>query len=411
MKKIKDIMQIDLERYLDHLNKKKLSQLSIKTNFDSLKYLVKFLSSRGIRDFSIVTFNELTLFEEYLGQDGLSNGFIKPLTSNCKRFLRFIGLDHIFPKKVATPCDSPLLPALKDYSNYFSCERGYSKNGWEAYERDIKKFLNYMSANNLTSFDQIDQDNFTQFLKTLYHAGLEANSVRRTLAACKSFFRFLVREEIIRINTISSIEAPKIWQKQPDLLTTEEIVRVIEKPDVTIENGLRDRAILELLYGSGLRISELCNLKVIDFRFPEKMVRIANGKGGKERHIPLTGISIKFLQKYWQRYLPGIEMQNYAFVAQGSQKSLNRITIWSAIKKYVKQCGITKNVYPHSFRHCFATHMLENDAEIRVIQELMGHSNIATTGGYLQTSMKKVKEDFEKYHSRNEIFKIVEMTG
>ncbi len=144
------------------------------------------------------------------------------------------------------------------------------------------------------------------------------------------------------------------------------------------------------------------------------MVRVACGKGGKERHVPLTGKSIQFLQQYWQEYRPGIEMQSLAFISSKSKQSkkpLTRLAIWVNIKKYAKQCGIKKNVYPHSFRHCFATHMLENGAEIRVIQELMGHSNIATTGVYLQTSIKKIKEDFEKYHSRNEIFKIVEMTG
>ena len=398
-------MQADLERYLDHMHERKLVKCTIDRYFKNLIHLFEFVKFKKMKNLNQIKIEDLSKFTEYLYQKGLGKETTKRIKSSCRSFLKFLGFDHLFPKKTPVPYQSPFLPELIDFGNYLLHERGLSENTWNAYQREIKCLLNFMTENQLTSFDQVNYDNFKDFLSTLYAKGLDANSVRRQIAACKTFFRFLAREEIIKANPIKYFETPKTWQKQPDLLTEEEITHLIEKPNIGTKKGLRDRAIFELLYACGLRITELCNLKVIDFRFPEMMVRIARGKGGKERIVSLTKMSVYFLQLYWEKYRPGIDLQSYAFISHrlGLEIPLNRGTVWLIIKKYAKLCGITKNVSPHSFRHAFASHMLENGGELRVIQELLGHAGTGTTGVYLQRSLKQVAQKFHKHHPREEV--------
>jgi integrase/recombinase XerD len=305
----------------------------------------------------------------------------------------------LFPKKIDPSFNSPFAWILNDFTTHLLSEKGSSKNTIDSYKRDVRLLLNYLSDINVDNLVDVNQMIFTAFLKKRYESGLNANSVRRIIASIKAFFKFLKREKVVKINFISSIEVPKTWHRQPDLLTIEEIIKIIEKPNLKTENGFRDRVILEVLYGSGLRVSELCSLRVIDFRLPEKIVRVF-GKGGKERLVPLTRKSIHLLCEYWHIYRPEIEIQSFAFTNPRLKKSLNRITIWDNVKKYAKQCNIEKNIYPHSFRHAFASHMLDNNADLRIIQELMGHSDISTTGIYLERSLKQIKNKFHQYHPK-----------
>lgn len=297
-----------------------------------------------------------------------------------------------------------MLEHLQDFLNYLVFERGLSKNTLESYRRSIKKLISFLKNENIDNFSLMTQGQFVQFLKTFYEKGLQANTIRSTIEACKSFFRFMKREDIIKTNPISEIESPKIWEKIPDIINPQEMIKLVEIPDLKTESGVRNRAILEVLYGSGLRVSELCDLKFKDFNLNEKTL-IVIGKGNKQRIVPFSKSCLSAISEYWLHYRPGIKNEDYAFVTNPkSNRKLNRISVWRSVKSYAKECGFNhKNIHPHTFRHCFATHLMDNGADIRVIQDLLGHSDITTTGLYMHLSLNQLKEKFYKHHPRQEI--------
>jgi integrase/recombinase XerD len=291
---------------------------------------------------------------------------------------------------------SPLQGTLNDFNSYLLVEKGYSKNTWESYQYDLNRLLKYMYFNNLSKFIEIEFSHIYMFLESLYKLGLSAISVKRVLEACRSFFKFLQIENIISTNVFRYIPTPKIEHKLPTVLTQEEVIQIIEQPDIKTSIGLRDRAILEFLYGSGMRVSELCDLRIDDIQLDDKMVRIF-GKGSKERIVPITGLSIYFLTKYWKRNQ--IKETKYAFSTKSKNK-MSRHLVWKMVKNYSKQSGVNKNVSPHTFRHSYAVHMMNNRADIRVIQDLLGHARISTTGLYLQLSVEELSKLFKEYHPR-----------
>lgn len=255
----------------------------------------------------------------------------------------------------------------------------------ETYHRYIFKFIKHVPV---VDIQDITADHLITYLSKLHRKGLSPTTIRLVINANKTFFKFLKREEIILEDPIKFLDVPRIPLKLPTVLTEKEAIILLETPKTKTHEGKRDKAVLEMLYGSGLRASELCSLKLSDFHFHEGIVRVM-GKGNHERIIPINSAS-----EYAVRDFYSIDSSLFS--------RLNRNSIWVIVKKYAIQCGITKNTYPHLLRHSFATHLLRNGADIRIIQALLGHQNIETTGRYLHLDIQDIQESFKKCHPRYE---------
>ncbi len=274
---------------------------------------------------------------------------------------------------------------LPDFLAYIRSEKGLSSNTLLAYERDLKAFFAFSQT-----LDQASLYRYMSFLKQKKYA---SSSMARALVTCKVFVRFLVREQILDRSFSLAIDTPKIWQLIPEVLSLEEVDHLLAAPDSTTSQGARDHAILELLYASGLRVSEVCSLSIYDL--DDNHVRVV-GKGGKERLVPVGQSAILAVD----HYLGTFRGEGDSLFVTNRGKPIDRVFVWRMIKQYGKQAGIQKNISPHTLRHSFATHLLENGAELRVIQEMLGHSSVATTDRYTQISNRHLHEAFERYHPK-----------
>ena len=290
---------------------------------------------------------------------------------------------------------------LGSFVSYLITERGVSKNTVESYERDLKQFLNYIKK----SPEKIAYSDIIEFISMLDKLGLATSSIARKTTSLRIFFRFLNDEKIISKDPTEFVELPKVTKKLPEVLSVEEVERIIEaikRPDGT-ENifTIRDRAMIEILYGAGLRISELINLRIDDLMFEEEFLRIV-GKGEKERLVPLGEHAIEATERYIRISRPlllGKEFSPYLFITRRG-KRFTRMGVWKIIKYYVKIAGIKKNVTPHTFRHSFATHLIEGGADLRSIQEMLGHASIVTTQIYTHIDRTYIKEVYRAFHPR-----------
>jgi integrase/recombinase XerD len=289
---------------------------------------------------------------------------------------------------------------LKDFIIYLSSEKGLSQNTLEAYERDINFFLEFLNrTNSFSSWSSVLQQHIINFLGEKKRQNYASASLCRMLIAIKVFFRFLKREGIVLQNETIHLETPKLWQLVPEVMTPEEIDRLLAQPDASTQKGVRDLAILELLYASGLRVSELCQLKIYDL--DDDCVRI-QGKGGRERLVPVGRKAIEAIDRYLcYREGSASQRDDFLFVAKGI-KPIDRVTIWAMIKAYAKKAGIQKTISPHTLRHSFATHLLDNGADLRVIQEMLGHSSISSTDRYTHVSHLHLQEAFQAFHPRQQ---------
>jgi integrase/recombinase XerD len=286
---------------------------------------------------------------------------------------------------------------IEDFATYILSEKGFSTNTLEAYRRDIQSFLVFLQKDNLQHWNEVQQQHIIDFLGLKKQNHYAPASISRALIAIKVFFRFLKREGLISHNVSHLLETPKIWQLIPDVLTLEEIEKLLMLPRSHTRKGARDRAILETLYATGCRVSELCQLNIGDV--DDTYVRI-KGKGGKERTVPLGKEAILAIDRYLAfRDGANDERQEALFVGQGNRR-VNRIGVWKLVKHYARQAGITKIIFPHTFRHSFATHLLDNGADVRVIQELLGHASISSTDRYAHVSCKHLQEAFQAFHPR-----------
>jgi integrase/recombinase XerD len=291
-----------------------------------------------------------------------------------------------------------MLEILKnDFLIYLISEKGLSENTVEAYERDIRSFFCFANKNPAL----VQQEELVSFLAHLQSEGYAASSISRTVAALKVFFHFLKREGKISMNPTRYLSSPKLWQRLPQVLNVSEMERLLNAPDLETEIGCRDRAILELLYSSGLRVSELCSLKVHDV--DDTFVRV-KGKGAKERLVPIGKKALSACDAYLARFRDrhSSERQCALFLTPKG-KPVSRTRIWSMMKEYAQQVGISKNVSPHTLRHSFATHLLDNGADLRIIQEMLGHASISSTDRYTHVSRQRLIEAFERFHPRNKI--------
>lgn len=286
-----------------------------------------------------------------------------------------------------------------DFLSYIASEKGLALNTVKAYERDIRHFASFLSSIGVVSFQHVDTQHLVSFMTSMKEASYASASMCRALIAIKVLFRFLVREGVLIANVAHYFQTPKLWQMIPEVLTYDEMERLLAQPDPQTARGARDKAILEMLYSSGLRVSELCNLNL--YSIDESSVRVF-GKGGKERIVPVGEEAIKAVDHYLIHYR-GIcdddERQSPLFISQRGSR-IQPIAVWKMIKEYAKLAEIKKNISPHTMRHSFATHLLDNGADLRIIQEMLGHANISSTDRYTHVSRSRLQESFQMFHPR-----------
>ncbi len=284
------------------------------------------------------------------------------------------------------------------FSSYITSEKALSENTKKAYLQDIGHFLSYIEkTRNCSCINMIKEEEILSFLEELKAKNYASSSVHRKLVAIKVFFRFLKKENFISQNSAKYFDVPKIWQLLPNVLTQEEVVRLLEAPSKDDPIGSRDRAIFELFYATGLRVSELCSVRICDIH--DDMIKVF-GKGKKERIVPVGKKAIEAIDHYLNTFRKEAANENdYLFVSKNNKK-LDRIAVWQRIRFYAKKAGIEKEISPHTLRHSFATHLLENGADLRLIQEMLGHEDIATTDKYTHLSQGYVKKAFEQFHPR-----------
>lgn len=290
---------------------------------------------------------------------------------------------------------------IRKYQQYLRLEKSLSPNTFDAYMTDLQKLLHFLEGENIEIPDVTPND-LQRFAAGLHDIGIHPRSQARILSGIKSFFYFLVIADYREADPSELLEGPKIGFKIPEVLTVEEIDRIISTVDMEKKEGQRNRAILETLYSCGLRVSELCNLKISDLYFEEGFIKV-EGKGSKQRLVPISPRAIKEI-KYWfaDRSLGKIKKgyEDYVFLARWGN-NISRIMVFHMIKELAEKAGITKNISPHTFRHSFATHLLEGGANLRAIQCMLGHESIATTEIYTHIDRNRLRSEIIEHHPRN----------
>lgn len=292
--------------------------------------------------------------------------------------------------------------ALKDYQLYLKIERGLSKNSIENYSRDVKKLISYLENHKISESPITITTEIVQGFIYEVAKNINARSQSRLISGLRSFFSYLIFEDYRTSNPLELIESPKIGRKLPDTLSEKEIDTIINAIDLSKPEGERNRAMLETLYGCGLRVSELINLKISDLFFDEGFIKVT-GKGDKQRFVPIIDITQKYINIYRK------EIRNHLNIQAGHEdtlflnrrgKQLTRAMIFTIIKQLAEKIGLKKNISPHTFRHSFATHLLKNDADLRSIQLMLGHESITTTEVYVHLDKSHLTKVVEKYHPR-----------
>lgn len=290
---------------------------------------------------------------------------------------------------------------VSKYKSYLLLEKGLSKNSIEAYTDDLLKLINYLDNENL-KLQQVTLDDLQQFVSQLYDLGINARSVARILSGIRSFFNYLILDGYLQNDPSELLETPKIGLKLPTVLSLQEIEQIKNSIDVSTKEGHRNRAIIEVLYSCGLRISELINLKFSDMFLDDGFIRV-EGKGSKQRLVPISEIAIKEIGNYLlDRKLYDIKKgsENVVFLSKRGTP-ISRIMVFHFIKQYAQEAGIQKNISPHTFRHSFATHLLEGGANIRAIQQMLGHEKITTTEIYTHMDREYLRQEIIEHHPRN----------
>lgn len=281
----------------------------------------------------------------------------------------------------------------KEFLNYLRVDCKYSKNTIKNYQYIIEKFLNYIKK----TPEYIDENEIKEFIEYEKQIGNDHNTISNNINVLRSFYNFLEIEEYIKINPMNNIEIPKIKKSLPRVLSKEEVIKLLDV-DLIDHYSYRNKAMLELMYSSGLRVSELINLKLYDINLDIGNIRVM-GKGNKERLVPIDEYAIFYLKKYIEEYRPILNKNNsdYLFLNRFGN-NISRQTFFKIIKELAIKKNIKSELSPHTLRHSFATHLLENGADIRSIQEMMGHSNISTTQIYTNISDPVIKQNYQNFH-------------
>ncbi|OQQ81031.1 site-specific tyrosine recombinase XerD [Ligilactobacillus salivarius] len=290
---------------------------------------------------------------------------------------------------------------LMDYLHYLKVERGLSENTINSYGIDLKLFLEYLRENEIPSFKQVNKEVIVNYMQSEKNNNKANSSILRSVSSLRKFFQYLAQEKIIEKDPMLLIDTPKKKQHLPQVLTKEEVEKLLRSPNTGQVLGLRDRAMLELMYATGLRISEIINLKLEDLHLTMGTLQTL-GKGHKERIVPVGDEAIKWVNRYLEEARPKLLKQkrsNYLFL-NFHGNNLTRQGVWKNLKAEVKKAGIQKNITPHTLRHSFATHILENGADLRIVQELLGHADISTTQIYTHLSNKQLADIYNRAHPR-----------
>ncbi len=289
---------------------------------------------------------------------------------------------------------------IRTFLNCLRVEKGLSDNTIQAYRRDIVKFAEFATARKLDTKD-VRRGDIVDFLGSLYHKGLDSRSVARHLVTIRHYFRFALTEGYVEDDPAVTIESPRFRQSLPEFLSLEEVDRLLKQPDTMAIVGMRDRAMIELMYSCGLRVSELCGLRVSDLQEESGCLRCI-GKGNKERLVPVGRQALDAVQRYLRSSRPkllGEESSPYLFLNQKSRK-VDRISFWKTLGGYGRKAGLRKALTPHMLRHSFATHLLDRGADLRSVQMMLGHSDISTTQIYTHVVEERLKQVYKAHHPR-----------
>jgi len=287
------------------------------------------------------------------------------------------------------------------FLNYLSVERGLSGNTMSSYRQDLSHYMDFLNRRRIDSLSKTDKNDIVNFMLDQKDRGLSANSIARRLAAIKVFYRFLVRERILKEDSTSLIDSPKLGKKIPETLSLNEVEALLAQPNARVTQGSRNKAILETIYATGMRVSEVVNLRLDNVNLEAGFLRCI-GKGNKERVIPLGKKAIVSIRRYTEasrNKLLGKKVSEYLFVSRFGKK-ISRQSIWKMIKRYARNARIKKPLRPHTLRHSFATHLLERGADLRSVQEMLGHANISTTQLYTHINKDRLKSIHREFHPR-----------
>lgn len=299
------------------------------------------------------------------------------------------------------------------FLDYITVERGLAPNTQLAYREDLAEFTGFLRRKRLDRFHLVQRQHITEFLLdqrkpgvtgrgSRRPQGLSPRSIARRLAAIRMLFRFLVREKLLPVDVTQNVDTPKLWQALPQTMSYDEVNRLLSAPNTRSRLGLRDRAMLEFMYATGLRVSEVSRTSLSDINFDAGFLRTV-GKGNKERIVPIGKHAISWLNRYLTESRPSLARNGnigHLFVSTRGT-ALNPRTIWYLTKKYARAAHIQKTVTPHTLRHSFATHLLENGGDLRVIQEMLGHADIGTTQIYTHVDQRRLKDTHYRYHPRS----------
>jgi integrase/recombinase XerD len=291
--------------------------------------------------------------------------------------------------------------AIQAFLDHLTVERGLSANTIAAYAHDLSQFAEHARKSGAVSIADLSESVLLGFLEGLREAGMSPNSIGRKLSAIKTFCKFAFRESLLKADFTANVDGMRGVKRLPSVLTVDEVSSLLAQPDGTSEAGARDKAMLETLYATGVRVSELVNLRLSDINLEVGFTRCF-GKGSKERIVPIGKVAIDYLGRYLASGRPKFARSGsseYLFLTNRGKK-MSRVGFWKIVKKYAAKAGITKNTTPHTLRHSFATHLLQGGADLRSIQEMLGHADIATTQVYTHVTRDKLKEVYRESHPR-----------
>jgi integrase/recombinase XerD len=291
---------------------------------------------------------------------------------------------------------------LQQYLSYLKFEKNLSENSISAYKKDLERYLSYLKIQGAARPDQIRPKHIRKLLQGLSELGLSSSSIARNLSSIRSFHHFLVGEDLLQSDPSEHIDGPKLRRYLPSVLTFDEVQRIYASIPIDSSLGIRDRAMVEVLYACGLRISELLSLLLREIYFQEEFIRII-GKGSKERLVPISKRALQWIRRYVDEsrpYLDKHRRSNGIIFLNIRGTAMSRMGFWKILNKYIKNSGIRKEIHPHTFRHSFATHLLEGGADLRAVQEMLGHSDISTTQIYTHLDRTYLQQEYKDFHPR-----------
>mgnify|MGYP000908390258 CR=1 FL=1 len=289
---------------------------------------------------------------------------------------------------------------VENFINFLERDKRLSLNTLQSYKRDIEQYTTYLKEINATNIAATNKTTVIAYLLHLQKKGRATSTISRNLASIRSFYQYLHKNKVIEIDPTAELESPKVEKKLPQILSTQEVELLLDQPKCLDLKGIRDKAMLELLYATGIRVSELISLNLSDINLELGYIRC--NKGTRERSIPIGSISVAAVQEYLQKSRNFLiqDVNEEALFVNVNGKRLTRQGFWKIIKHYKNQANINKDITPHTLRHSFAAHLLENGADLRSIQEMLGHSDISSTQIYAQIAKNKIKEIYKKTHPR-----------